>query len=192
MIRIFLVRHGEATEGWTSKDPHLSSLGQSQAHSLMPFINKIDINNIDIISSPLVRCKETANFALGKNKKEIEINDIFRELPSPISNLEERVKWLRRVLPLTWPELLNDEVVLASGINFFEWKEKIISKIYSLKNNTIIFTHFVVINSIIGKILNSEKIVNFQPANCSVTEIKLSKNELRIVKLGQNLETKIN
>ena len=34
-----------------------------------------------------------------------------------------------------------------------------LEKIYSLKNNTIIFTHFVVINSIIGKILNSEKIL---------------------------------
>ena len=36
MIKLFLVRHGEATQGWTSKDPPLSDLGKSQALSLAP------------------------------------------------------------------------------------------------------------------------------------------------------------
>ena len=192
MIKLFLVRHGEATQGWTSKDPPLSDLGKSQALSLAPFIDKIDLNKVDLVSSPLTRCKETANLALSKYKQEVEINDIFRELPSPIADLEKRVIWLRRVLPLTWPELLSDEETIASGVDLNEWREKIIDKIYSLKNDTIIFTHFVVINNIIGHIMSSEKIVNFQPANCSVTEIKLLKNQLQLIKLGKSLETKVN
>ena len=53
MIKLFLVRHGEATEGWTSKDPPLSDLGKSQALSLAPFIDKIDLNKVDLVSSPL-------------------------------------------------------------------------------------------------------------------------------------------
>ena len=68
MVKIYLVRHGEATEGWTSQDPPLSELGKSQAESLVTFVNStIDensINNIDFISSPLNRCKETASLAL--------------------------------------------------------------------------------------------------------------------------------
>ena len=84
------------------------------------------------------------------------------------------------------------EVTIASGVDLNEWREKIIDKIYSLKNDTIIFTHFVVINNIIGHIMNSEKIVNFQPANCSVTEINLLKNQLQLIKLGKSLETKVN
>ena len=40
--------------------------------------------------------------------------------------------------------------------------------------------------------MSSEKIVNFQPANCSVTEIKLLKNQLQLIKLGKSLETKVN
>ena len=160
MIKLFLVRHGEATEGWTSKDPPLSDLGKSQALSLAPFIDKIDLNKVDLVSSPLTRCKETANLALGKFKQEVEINDIFRELPSPIADLEKRVIWLRRVLPLTWPELLSDEETIASGVDLNEWREKIIDKIYSLKNDTIIFTHFVVINNIIGHIMNSLSLIH--------------------------------
>ena len=69
MIKIFLVRHGEASEGWTSQDPPLSELGKSQAKSLMAFVDSIfdenSINNTNAISSPLNRCKETASLAVS-------------------------------------------------------------------------------------------------------------------------------
>ena len=196
MVKIYLVRHGEATEGWTSQDPPLSELGKSQAQSLATFVSStIDensINNIDFISSPLNRCKETASFALEKMYSEIVINDNFRELPSPTLDLKKRVNWLRRILPLTWSELLKDKETKDSGINFIQWKKNIMNNIYSLNKDTIIFTHFVVINSIIGEILKSDKIVNFQPSNCSITEIRKINDRLKLVKLGKSLESKVN
>ena len=196
MIKIFLVRHGEASEGWTSQDPPLSELGKLQAKSLMTFVNSIfdenSINNTNVISSPLNRCIETASLALEKQNLEIEINDNFRELPSPTIDLEKRVNWLRRILPLTWSELLKEKETMESGVNFTQWRENIMSNIYSLKKDTIIFTHFVVINAVIGEILKSDKIVNFQPANCSITEISKKNDKLKIVKLGKSLESKVN
>ena len=66
------------------------------------------------------------------------------------------------------------------------------NNIYSLNKDTIIFTHFVVINTVIGEILKSNKIVNFQPSNCSITEISKTNNKLKLVKLGKSLETRIN
>ena len=196
MIKIYLVRHGEATEGWTSQDPPLSELGKSQAESLVTFVNStIDensINNIDFISSPLNRCKETASLALEKMYSEIVINNNFRELPSPTLDLKKRVNWLRRILPLTWSELLKDKETKDSGVNFIQWKKNIMNNIYSINKNTIIFTHFVVINSIIGEILKSDKIVNFQPSNCSITEIRKINDRLKLVKLGKSLESTVN
>ena len=196
MIKIYLVRHGEASEGWTSQDPPLSELGKSQAKSLMTFTDSIfdenSINNTNAISSPLNRCIETASLALEKQYLEIEINDNFRELPSPTIDLEKRVDWLRRILPLTWPELLKDKETMESGVDFTQWKENIMSNIYSLKKDTIIFTHFVVINAVIGEILKSEKIINFQPSNCSITEINKMNDKLKIVKLGKSLESRVN
>ena len=196
MVKIYLVRHGEATEGWTSQDPPLSELGKSQAQSLATFVSStIDensINNIDFISSPLNRCKETASLALEKMYSEILINDNFRELPSPTLDLKKRVNWLRRILPLTWSELLKDKETTDSGVNFIQWKKNIMNNIYSLNKDTIIFTHFVVINSIIGEIFKSDKIVNFQPSNCSITEIRKINNRLKLVKLGKSLESKVN
>tara|TARA_B100000965_G_scaffold276856_1_gene234657 strand:+ start:527 stop:1117 length:591 start_codon:yes stop_codon:yes gene_type:complete len=196
MIKIYLVRHGEATEGWTSQDPSLSELGKSQAQSLMTVMDSVvdesSINNTNVLSSPLKRCKETASLALQKKYLEIVINDNFRELPSPTLDLEKRVNWLRRILPLTWSELLKDKETIDSGVNFNQWKKNIMSNIYSLKKDTIIFTHFVVINAVIGEILKSNKIINFQPANCSITEISKINGKLKIVKLGKSLESKVN
>ena len=196
MVKIYLVRHGEAAEGWTSQDPPLSELGKSQAQSLVGFVSSIidenSINNIDFISSPLNRCKETASLALEKIYSEILINDNFRELPSPTLDLKKRVNWLRRILPLTWSELLKDKETKDSGVNFIQWKKNIMNNIYSINKNTIIFTHFVVINSIIGEILKSDKIVNFQPSNCSITEIRKINDRLEIVKLGKSLESTVN
>ena len=196
MIKIYLVRHGEASEGWTSQDPPLSELGKLQAKSLMTFVNSIfdenSTNTTNAISSPLNSCKETASLALEKKYLEIAINDNFRELPSPTIDLEKRVDWLRRILPLTWPELLKDKETMESGVNFTQWRENIMSNIFSLEKDTIIFTHFVVINAVIGEILKSNKIVNFQPANCSITEISKKNDILKIVKLGKSLESKVN
>ena len=196
MVKIYLVRHGEATEGWTSQDPPLRELGKSQAQSLVTFVSSTfdesSINNINFISSPLNRCKETASLALEKMYSEIVINNNFRELPSPTVGLEKRVNWLRRVLPLTWSELLKDKETKDSGVNFIQWKKNIMNNIYSLNKDTIIFTHFVVINSIIGEILKSDKIVNFQPSNCSITEIRKINDRLKLVKLGKSLESTVN
>ena len=90
MIKIYLVRHGEASEGCTSQEARLSEVGKLQAKSLMAFVDSIfdenSTNNTNVMSSPLNRCKETASLALEKKYLEIVINDNFRELPSPTLN----------------------------------------------------------------------------------------------------------
>ena len=192
MIKVYLIRHGEAIDGWTSLDPGLSKIGKKQAEELKLILKEKLTNDTNIISSPLLRCQETANISVKDSKKKIIINGVFRELPSPIEDLDKRVKWLKRVLPLYWEDLEQDIESKLSGINYHLWRERIISKILSFKNDTIIFTHFVVINNIIGKIMSSNKIVNFYPENCSITEIGIENNKLELINLGNSSVTKVN
>ena len=192
MIKVYLIRHGEAIDGWTSLDPGLSKIGKKQAEELKLILKEKLTNDTNIISSPLLRCEETANISVKDSKKKIIINGVFRELPSPIEDLDKRVKWLKRVLPLYWEDLDQDIESKLSGINYHLWRERIISKILSFKNDTIIFTHFVVINNIIGKIMSSNKIVNFYPENCSITEIGIENNKLELINLGNSSVTKVN
>ncbi len=192
MIKIYLIRHGEAIDGWTSLDPGLSKLGKKQAEDLRSSLKKKLKDNTDIISSPLLRCQETANISVSDSKKKIIIDDIFRELPSPIKDLNKRVTWLKRVLPLNWEELEEDTESKLSNIDYYLWRKKIINKIISFKNETVIFTHFVVINYVIGKITNSNKVINFYPDNCSITEIGIENNKMELIKLGDSSISKVN
>jgi|TARA_B100001250_G_scaffold127509_1_gene108543 broad specificity phosphatase PhoE len=192
MNNIYLIRHGEAIDGWTSLDPKLSDKGKEQAKNLRPFIANKKLKNIKVISSPLLRCIETCEIALNKCNDVIKIDQNFSELPSPVKDLNSRVDWLKKVLPLTWKELENDKESKLSDIDYSKWKKNIINKVLSTKVETIIFTHFVVINCIVGSILGSNKVVNFYPNNCSITQIAIKNNKLEVIELGESQSTKVN
>ena len=192
MNSIYLIRHGEALDGWASLDPKLSDKGKEQAKNLRPFIADKKLKNIEIISSPLLRCIETCEIALNQFNEGIKIDQNFSELPSPVKDLNLRVDWLKKVLPLTWKELENDKESKLSDIDYSKWKKNIINSVLSTKGETIIFTHFVVINFIIGNILSSNKVVNFYPDNCSITQIAIKNNKLEVIELGESKGTKVN
>ena len=192
MSKVFLIRHGQAEDGWTSLDPGLSETGIDQSKKLSEKINKMITGREAVVSSPLKRCLETAKISLAKLDVNISIDNTFAELPSPISDLNKRVVWLKRVLPLTWEELENDPVSASSCISYSSWREDVIRSLLKLKGDSIIFSHYVVINSIIGWVLNSNKVVNFNPANCSITTLEINKGKISILSLGDENLSKVN
>lgn len=192
MINIFLIRHGKASSGWNSLDPALDNFGKKQSKELAKKLLNYSSESYDLFSSPLLRCKQTSKpFRLLCNK-DITIEDRVSEIPSPISDLSKRVIWLKRVLPLNWNELIDDKDSIASGLDYNLWRSGIIDFLYSLKNDTFIFTHFVVINSIVSFLNKSEKVIFFNPDNTSITHLTLDKEILKIISLGKESITKVN
>ena len=192
MINIFLIRHGKASSGWNSQDPALDDFGKKQSKELAKKLLNYSSESYDLFSSPLLRCKQTSKpFRLLCNK-DITIEDRVSEIPSPISDLNKRVIWLKRVLPLNWNELIDDKDSIASGLDYNLWRSGIIDFLYSLKNDTFIFTHFVVINSIVSFLNKSEKVIFFNPDNTSITHLTLDKEILKIISLGKESITKVN
>ena len=192
MINIFLIRHGKASSGWNSLDPALDDFGKKQSKELAKKLLNYSSESYDLFSSPLLRCKQTSKpFRLLCNK-DITIEDRVSEIPSPISDLNKRVIWLKRVLPLNWRELIDDEDSIASGLDYNLWRSSIIDFLYSLKNDSFIFTHFVVINSIVSFLNKSEKVIFFNPDNTSITHLTLDKEILKIISLGKESITKVN
>jgi len=192
MINIFLIRHGKASSGWNSLDPALDNFGKKQSKELAKKLLNYSSESYDLFSSPLLRCKQTSKpFRLLCNK-DITIEDRVSEIPSPISDLNKRVIWLKRVLPLNWNELIDDKDSIASGLDYNLWRSGIIDFLYSLKNDTFIFTHFVVINSIVSFLNKSEKVIFFNPDNTSITHLTLDKEILKIISLGKESITKVN
>ena len=192
MIDIYLIRHGKASSGWDTLNPDLDIIGKKQSNKIATELLNIAKEPYDIFSSPLLRCLETADPFSEITNKKIIIEDKVIEIPSPIKNLKKRILWLKRVLPLTWEELISDKETKDSKIDYFLWRKNILNFFLSLNKDAFIFTHYLVINSIISYLMNSNKVVFFNPDNTSITHLSLSAKKLEIVSLGDEASSLIN
>lgn len=179
---IYLIRHGEAAQAWDkAPDPILSQNGINQANNLakkyLPILKKRDFQ---LVSSPLARAQQTAiPFEKGLNASAI-INPNFAEIPSPGIALVDRRNWLKALFSKTINELEAPQL---------EWRNNIIQAVQSLEKNTLIFSHFMTINAIVGWIGNNEKIVSYYPNYCSITQIEKIGNQFFIKEKGEELTT---
>ena len=62
-----------------------------------------------------------------------------------------------------------------------------------LKNgDAVFFTHFLVINAIVGRVLEHPETLYFWPDNGSVTHLRIRNEQLELVELGQDMKTVVN
>ena len=185
MTKIILVRHGEASASWEkSSDPGLSNLGVNQAEECAEILFKFkDIENFDLKSSPLKRALETGEKLKTKLNKRLSIDSTYAEIPSPGVSFKNRQKWLKEIFNKKIDELEKPQK---------NWRENIISEIKKIENSTIIFSHFMVINTIVGYVKKDESMVCFYPDNCSITKLNKFEDEIHLVNLGSELSSRIN
>ena len=72
-----------------------------------------------------------------------------------------------------------------------KWRSSIVQSIQDISGDTIIFSHFMVINCVVGWINNFDNLVGFYPDNCSITKIIKRNGELELTQLGNELSTVI-
>jgi len=177
-----MVRHGQASAAWhESPDPGLSELGQQQAATAAQQLDHL--NKIAIISSPLLRCQETAQpFATAKNTP-ISIHQEVSEIPTP-SNIafDQRGPWLQQAMAGTWQEL---------GQQFVDYKNDIGNFVKNLQHDTVIFSHFIAINVVIGEALSDDRLVVKSLDNCSVTTVVVHDGVFTIEEIGREADTLI-
>ena len=185
MTKIILVRHGEASASWEkSSDPGLSDLGVNQAEECAEILFKFkDIENFDLKSSPLKRALETGEKLKTKLNKGLSIDSTYAEIPSPGVSFKNRQKWLKEIFNKKIDELEKPQK---------NWRENIISEIKKIENSTIIFSHFMVINTIVAHAEKNPSMVCFYPDNCSITEFDINQKKIELVNLGTQLSTNIN
>ena len=90
--------------------------------------------------------------------------------------------WLMNVMQEEWQNLsplLND------------WRQACIDYIGSLQHDSVIFSHYIAINVIIGHCQKSDKVITYHPDNCSIHHFD-NTPELHIIELGKQANTKIN
>jgi broad specificity phosphatase PhoE len=177
MALIYLIRHGQdAARRRVAIDPGLSGLGREQADAMAERMRTL--GPLAMVSSPLNRARETAAPLADIWRVKPVIDPVVTEVPSPPE--EDRAAWFERVFTGSWNEA-GDVVV--------RWRQDIIDYLRGLHDDTVIVTHFVVINAAFGVATGSQRIVNFRPANCSVTTMKNEHGVLELVERGSEAST---
>ena len=182
MTTIRLVRHGRASAGWDrDPDPGLDALGEQQAAAVAELL--ADLGPLSIVSSPLRRCQETARPLAERWGSAVEIVPGVAEIPSPEGvPMAERVEWLRIAMAGTWDAL---------GSRYTAFRDGVVATLAALPDDTIVFSHFIAINAVIGAALGDDRVVIRSLDNCSVTTVEVSERGVLLLEGGHEADTLI-
>lgn len=185
-IRIALVRHGRASAGWdTAVDPGLDDLGRDQADVAAKKLDQIFAGQqVEIVSSPLLRCQQTAKSFADLRTTPVRVCAEVAEIPSPSGvEMSSRVDWLRAAMQGTWADL---------GGEYVEFRDLVIKFVRSRETSTVIFSHFVAINAVIGALVGDDRVVIRSLDNCSITLLDRDADcNLSIAQSGHEADTLI-
>jgi broad specificity phosphatase PhoE len=184
--RIYMVRHGRAAAGWNvDPDPGLDDVGRAQALKVATRLSAL--GPLPVVSSPLLRCQQTAFPLATAWKKDVRIESLVGEIPSPVGYaLEDRVEWLRDAMAGTW-----EQVAQSSGAHYRTYREDVAQFVQSLREDTVISSHFIAINAAIGAATNDDRVVIGHLDNCSVSVFEASDEGLSLVEMGGEADTLI-
>lgn len=183
MTRIYMIRHGRASAGWdTALDPDLDDLGRAQSQEVANQLQSLQLHHI--ITSPLLRCRQTADPLAQMWKLSPQVCTEVSEIPSPHGvAMSDRTVWLRQAIQGTWNML---------GQPFVDYKNTICQFVQSLHHDTVIFSHFIAINAVIGHVSNNDQLVIRSLDNCSVTIFDRDvQGNLSLVQGGHEADTLI-
>ena len=172
---IYLIRHGEPSAGWGDHlDPGLSPLGITQAEAAAEVLARSGA--MRAVTSPLARCRETARPFEKQRETHARIDSGVGEVPTPpgIAPLE-RPNWLKGVMAGAWSD---------AGAGFLNWRADILAAVERCADETVIFSHFIAINALVGLLSNDDRVVIFKPGHCSITKLSRRGGKLIIFELG--------
>jgi broad specificity phosphatase PhoE len=190
--RIYMIRHGKAAAGWgQDADPQLDATGRDQALALVDEVQALAGGPLPILTSPLRRCQETAAPLAQAWQTHPRIEPRLRELPSPMRDLSLRVAWLRRVMGGDWPSLEQD--LESAGTDFLAWRQGILTLLtQSFATDMVMVSHFIAINVAHGAAEGHDRVVGFQPDNCSITIFETDGTGLVCRAIGREAVTTVN
>jgi broad specificity phosphatase PhoE len=182
MARIHLVRHGRATAGWDSHpDPGLDDVGVAQARLVTERLAGLEPQ--PVVTSPLRRCRETAAPLAARWGEVPVVVTAVAEIPSPPGvPMRARVDWLRRAMAGAWSELED---------RYTEFRDGVVRYVAGRDEDTVVFSHFIAINAVIGVCLGDDRVVVRRLDNTSVTVVEVDAGDIRLVEAGHEADTLI-
>ena len=171
MARLYLVRHAQADAGWgDGLDPGLSDKGRAQAGLMAERLAAT--GPLPVLTSPLLRARQTAAALESRWNIMAVVDPGVGEVPSPSEDVAERQQWLRAAMATTWSEL---------GPRYLSWRTMVTELLMGIPHDTVVVTHFVLINAALGRALGSDDVLVSAVENASVTVFDNGDHELRLI-----------
>ena len=181
-----LVRHGRAAAGWDADpDPGLDDLGRHQAETVAASLDTTVAAGSAVWTSPLRRCRETAAAFVDRRGVEALVEARVAEIPSPVGiEMADRVTWLRAAMAGTWADL---------GGRYTQYRDGVVEAVLGSTGDTVVFSHFIAINAVIGHCLGDDRLVIDRLDNTSVTTVEIEPvtGAARLVDRGREADTLI-
>jgi broad specificity phosphatase PhoE len=181
-VRLYLVRHGRAAAGWdTDPDPPIDDVGCVQAEAVAARL--APLGPLPIVTSPLLRCRMTAEpLAAAWDVVPVVVSEVA-EIPSPDGvPMGQRVPWLRAAMSGTWAEL---------GPRYLGYRDTILRTLAGLRADTVVVSHFIAINAVIGAATGDDRLVIASLDNASVTVVEVEDDRFMVTERGHEADTLI-
>jgi broad specificity phosphatase PhoE len=187
MGRVYMIRHGKPASTWGDAfedDPGLDEMGLTQAAAARDALLALSVENRPgmAVSSPLRRCRETAEPFAQALGVELIINPIFGEVPTPKAIAHaDRPAWLRKAFAGRWDEIVGD-------LDYDAWRHDIVRALAELEGHAV-FSHYVAINGVVSALTGNPKVLAFKPDHASITAFDVDDGKILLAELGREAVT---
>jgi len=188
--RIYLVRHGlkESLMG----DPVLTEAGRQQAEKTAVFFDRIPVDLI--LTSPLKRTQETAEFIAQKTQTQFVVNPLLKERINWGDDATESFSdflaaWIKSTRDRNWDPPHGDSSIKAG-----ERIEKVVNQVADSYQHIVLVTHGGVITDFLRNVfddqyLNSHSwqfsvLRELSIKECSITTLEIENDQLKLIKLA--------
>ena len=186
MSRLFLIRHGKPSATWgdADDDPGLDETGRAQAEAACDYLLSLPAEQRPsrVVSSPLRRCRETAQPMADALGVEVQIDPSVGEIPTPKGlSAEDRPGWLREVFQGLWKDAKGD-------LDYEAWRQAVAGSLVA-RGGTAVFSHYVAINAVMSLLADDPRVLVFRPDHASVSTLETDGVALTLVARGPEAST---
>ena len=186
MSRIYLIRHARPAAGWggADDDPGLDDAGKAQAQAAARLLAALPdaLRPTGVVSSPLRRCRETAQPFANAIGAEVAIDPRVGEIPTPAGLAPAaRGPWLRQAFAGRWSDVEGD-------LDYEAWRRGVLAAVRE-RPGAAVFSHFVAINAVLSLMAGDARMIGFRPDHASISILELGADGLKLIERGAEAAT---
>ncbi len=183
-----MIRHGRPAASWgeADQDPGLDETGHDQARKVAAALMQMPPSERPsfVVSSPLNRCRQTAQPLADALGVEVIIDPRIGEIPTPKAlSPAQRPAWLKAAFAGLWRDMVGD-------LDYEVWRSQVSAAVADYPGGAV-FSHYVAINAAVSVCRGDDRVLSCQPDHTAVMSFDIDGGVLTLVSLGQQASTQV-